>query len=75
MEDIDRKEDIELTGEGLTLSRRELSVESLGRCQSVGSQSANIAFVLLYKSFGCSSSSPCERSLLRTINCTSTLRR
>jgi hypothetical protein len=36
MKDVDRKEDTELSGEGLTLSRRELSVESLGHCQSVG---------------------------------------
>lgn len=37
MEDVDRKEDTELSGEGITLSRGELSVESLGHCQSVGS--------------------------------------
>lgn len=37
MKDVDHKEDTELSGEGLTLSRQELSVESLGHCQSVGS--------------------------------------
>jgi len=36
MQDIGGKEDTDLSGEDLTLNRRELSVESLGHCQSVG---------------------------------------
>jgi hypothetical protein len=41
MKDVDRKEDTELSGGGLTLSRRERSVESLGQCQSVGNPIAS----------------------------------
>ena len=36
MQDVGNKEDTELSREDLTLSWRELSVESLGHCQSVG---------------------------------------
>ncbi len=36
MQDVGSKENTELSGEDLTLSWRELSVESLGHCQSVG---------------------------------------
>ena len=35
-QDIGSKEDTELNGQGLTLSWRELSVETPGHCQSVG---------------------------------------
>jgi hypothetical protein len=36
MQDVGSKEDMELSREDLTLSWRELSVESLEHCQSVG---------------------------------------
>ncbi len=36
MQDVGSKEDTELSSEDLTLSWRELSVQSLGQCQSVG---------------------------------------
>ena len=36
MQDIGGKEDTELDRDGLSLSSRELPVESLGHCQSVG---------------------------------------
>jgi hypothetical protein len=36
MQDIGSKEDTELSREDLTFGWRELSVESLGHCQSVG---------------------------------------
>jgi len=36
MQDVGRKEDTELSRKDLTLSWRELPVESLGHCQSVG---------------------------------------
>ena len=36
MQDVDNKEDTELSREDLTLSWRELPVEFLGHCQSVG---------------------------------------
>ena len=36
MQDVGNKEDTELSREDLTLSWRELPVESLGHCQSVG---------------------------------------
>ncbi len=36
MQDIDGKEDTELNGEDLAPSWRELPVESLGHCQSIG---------------------------------------
>ena len=41
MQDIGGKEDTDLCGEDLTLNRRELSVESLGHCQSVGNWMAH----------------------------------
>jgi hypothetical protein len=36
MQDVGSKENTELSREDLTLNRRELPVESLGHCQSVG---------------------------------------
>jgi len=39
MQDVGSKEDTELCPEDLTLSWRELSVESLGHCQSIGNWS------------------------------------
>jgi len=36
MQDVGSKEDTELSSEDLTVSWRELSVQSLGQCQSVG---------------------------------------
>jgi hypothetical protein len=36
MQDVGSKRDTELSRENLTLNWRELSVESLGHCQSVG---------------------------------------
>jgi hypothetical protein len=36
MQDVDSKEDTQLSREDLTLSWRELPVESFGHCQSVG---------------------------------------
>jgi hypothetical protein len=36
MQDVDSKKDMELNSEDLSLSWRELPVESLGHCQCVG---------------------------------------
>jgi len=43
MQDVGSKEDTELSKEDLILSWRELSVESLGRCQSAGNWIASLA--------------------------------
>ena len=43
MQDVGGKEDTELCREDLILNWRELSVESLGRCQSAGNWLASIA--------------------------------